>query len=51
MDMVLEIMMAAGAAVQTINLFLAGYLLKRTDTLAADLVYHERNCIMKREKR
>lgn len=46
-EAIVEVLVAAGAAIQTVNLFLAGYLLKRTDSLQQDLIIHERDCKLK----
>ena len=47
MEHLTEILIAAGAGMQTVNLFLVSYLLKRVDGVSSDLVEHERSCIRK----
>lgn len=47
MEHATEILVAMGAGIQAVNLFLAGYLLKRVDQNATNLIIHERECIKK----
>jgi len=44
MDLIVEILLAVGVAMQSINLFFAGYLLKRVDVLDMKLYERERVC-------